>query len=315
MARTPEQIARQWEAMGDRRRNMAAEIQTNEQDRVIRPGELTFTEEWAGTRVERITSKYGNDRVYAVDGLGEYRSVTSSLSIVNKPALADWRKNQALGAMHEMLKDPKAPAQYQKMADEKNAKARIHKNNTWVSMMVEDAKKAPNQRMNETRDFGNQAHELIEHILLGDNGYEVTKPYAHIAEGFQMWQRDSGLRVVATEIMVWHPHFEYAGTIDMVCRRVGGSNDGALAVADTKTGGIYNESAMQLAAYAKALEFLTGEEVPEAWALQLPRERNPEEPDSFYEAHRLEDMPHWLDAFMQAHLLAPMMEKEAWQTT
>jgi len=72
---------------------------------------------------------------------------------------------------------------------------------------------------------------------------------------------------------------------------------------------------MQLAAYAKALQHMTGEEGPEAWALRLPRERNPEESDSFYEAHRLEDMPHWLDAFMQAHLLAPMMEKEAWQVT
>ena len=28
---------------------MASEIQTNEQDRVIRPGELTFTDEWAGS--------------------------------------------------------------------------------------------------------------------------------------------------------------------------------------------------------------------------------------------------------------------------
>ena len=295
---------------------MATEIQTNEQDRVVRPGELTFTEEWAGTRVERITSKYGNDRVYAIDGLGEYRSVTSSLSIVNKPALADWRKNQALGAMHEMLKDPKAPAQYQKMADEKNAKARIHKNNTWVSMMVEDAKKAPNQRMNETRDFGNYAHSVVEHIAMADamhdqESFVIEPGYAHIAEGFQMWMKDSGLRVVATEIMVWHSFLEYAGTIDLVCR----NKDGMLAVVDVKTGGVYNEAAMQLAAYAKALQHMTGEEVPEAWALQLPRERNPEEPDSFYEAHRLEDMPLWLDAFMQAHLLAPMMEKEAWQIT
>ena len=304
---------------------MASEIQTNEQDRVIRPGELTFTDEWAGTRVERIDSKYGNDRVYAIDGLGEYRSVTSSLGIINKPALADWRKNQALGAMQDMLKDPKAAGRYQKLADEKNAKARIHKNNTWVSMMVEEAKKAPNLNMNAARDFGTYAHSVVEHIAMAQSNDErlgrdadrapesfvIGPEYAHIAEGFQMWQRDSGLTIVATEIMVWHSFYEYAGTIDMVCR----NKDGMLAVADLKTGGIYNETAMQLAAYAKALQHMTGEEVHEAWALRLPRERNPEESDGFYEAHRLEDMPHWLDAFMQAHLLTPLMEKEAWQTT
>jgi hypothetical protein len=284
--------------------------QLNEQDRVIRPGELTFTDEWAGTRVERIDSKYGNDRVYAIDGLGEYRSVTSSLGVINKPALADWRKNKALDKMQELLKDPKAAGEYQKLADAKNAKARIHKNNTWVSMMVEEAKKAPNQNMTEARDFGTQAHSVVENILLyGTHEYGIE--YAHIAEGFHMWQRDSGLTVVATELMVWHPFYEYAGTIDMVCR----NKDGMLAIADLKTGGLYNEAAMQLAAYAKALQHLTGEEVLEAWALRLPRERNPEEPDSFYEAHQLDDMPHWLDAFMEAHLLTPLLEKEAWQTT
>ena len=299
--------------------------QLNEQDRVIRPGELTFTDEWAGTRVERIDSKYGNDRVYAIDGLGEYRSVTSSLSVINKPALADWRKNKALDKMQEMLKNPKAAGEYQKLADAKNAKARIHKNNTWVSMMVEEAKKAPNQNMTEARDFGNYAHSVVEHIAMAQSNDErldrdvdrapesfvIGPEYAHIAEGFQMWMKDSGMRVVASELMVWHSFYEYAGTIDLVCR----NKDGMLAVVDVKTGGVYNEAAMQIAAYAKALQHLTGEEVPEAWALRLPRERNMEEPDNFYEAHQLDDMPHWLDAFMEAHLLTPLLEKEAWQTT
>jgi hypothetical protein len=289
--------------------------QLNEQDRVMRSGELTFTDEWAGTRIERIDSKYGNDRVYAIDGLGEYRSVTSSLGIINKPALADWRKNIALDKVQDLLKDPKAAGEYQKLADAKNAKARIHKNNTWVSMMIEEAKKAPNLNMTEARDFGNYAHSVVEHIAMADAMHDqepfiIGPEYAHIAEGFQMWMKDSGMRVVASELMVWHPFYEYAGTIDLVCR----NKEGMLAVVDVKTGGVYNEAAMQIAAYAKALQQLTGEEVLEGWALRLPRNRNPEEPDSFYEAYQLDDMPHWLDAFMEAHLLKPLLEKEAWQT-
>ena len=82
---------------------MANEVQTNEQDRVIRPGELTFTDEWAGTRVERTDSKYGNERFYAVDGIGEYRSVTSSLSVINKPALAAlWPNNNNMSVVLDL---------------------------------------------------------------------------------------------------------------------------------------------------------------------------------------------------------------------
>mgnify|MGYP003646295681 CR=1 FL=1 len=304
---------------------MANEVQTNEQDRVIRPGELTFTDEWAGTRVERTDSKYGNERFYAVDGVGEYRSVTSSLSVINKPALADWRKNKALDKMLLMMNDNKEQRRYQKLADEKNAKARIHKNNTAASMMVADAKKAPTQLMETARDFGTYAHSVVEHIAIADanderlgrnvdrsaESFVIGPEYAHIAEGFKMWLQDSGMTVVATEIMVWHSFYEYAGTIDLVCR----NKDGMLAVVDIKTGGIYNEAAMQLAAYAKALQHLTGEEVAEVWALRLPRERGKDSGDQFYEAHQLDDVPYWLDTFMAAHLLTPLVEKQAWQTT
>ena len=304
---------------------MANEVQTNEQDRVIRPGELTFTDEWAGTRVERTDSKYGNERFYAVDGIGEYRSVTSSLSVINKPALADWRKNKALDKMLLMLNNPKEQRQYQKLADEKNAKARIHKNNTWASMMIADAKKAPSQLMETARDFGTYAHSVVEHVAIADanderldreldrpaESFVIGPEYAHIAEGFKMWLQDRGMKVVATEIMVWHSFYEYAGTIDLVCR----NKDGMLVVVDVKTGGIYNEDAMQLAAYAKALQHLTGEEVAEVWALRLPRERSEDAGDRFYEAHQLDDVPYWLDTFMAAHLLTPLVEKQAWQTT
>ena len=77
--------------------------------------------------------------MYAIDGLGEYTSVTSSLNVISKPQLLDWRKNRALDKVQLLLRDPKARVNYQKLADEKNDRARKHKNNTWTSMMVEDA--------------------------------------------------------------------------------------------------------------------------------------------------------------------------------
>ena len=296
-------------------------IQVNEQDRII--GELRFTDEWAGTRVERTDSQYGNDRVYAIDGLGEYTSVTSSLNVISKPQLLDWRKNRALDKVQLLLRNPQAKANYQKLADEKNDRARKHKNNTWTSMMVEDAKKAPAEIMEQTREFGNYAHSLVEHMVLAENNdrilnrerdrppesFIIGPEYAHIAEGFQAWQRDNALTVVATELMVWHSFHEYAGTIDLVVR----DHAGDLGIIDLKTGGIYNEAAMQLAAYAKALAHLTGEKVEQAWALQLPRERSDTDTnEEFYQFYKLEDLPHWFDGFKAAKELAPYSQEEAW---
>lgn len=278
-------------------------IQVNEQDRII--GELRFTDEWAGTRVERTDSKYGNDRVYAIDGLGEYTSVTSSLNIINKPRLADWRKNRALDKMQLLLPQQ---TKYQQLADEKNTKARKHKNNTWQSMMREEASKAPGEIMEASRVFGNESHELIELALLSGDVH-VDPAYAHIYEGFTAWQRDTGLTVVATELMVWHSFHEYAGTIDMVIR----TDSGALGVIDIKTGGVFNEAAMQLAAYAKALRHLTGEQVEHAWVLQLPRERSKTDAtEELYQFVKLADLPHWFDGFKAAKELAPYSEEEAW---
>jgi hypothetical protein len=302
MARTPEQIAQQWESLG-RKDSMPDTIQANEQDRII--GELRFTDEWAGTRVERTDSKYGNDRVYAIDGLGEYTSVTSSLSVINKPRLADWRKNRALDKMQLLLPQQ---AKYQQLADEKNAKARKHKNNTWQSMMREEASKAPGEIMEASRVFGNESHELIELALLS-NDVHVDPAYAHIYEGFTAWQRDTGLTVVATELMVWHSFHEYAGTIDMVVR----TDSGVLGVIDIKTGGVFNEAAMQLAAYAKALQHLTGEPVEHAWVLQLPRERSTTDTtEELYQFVELANLPYWFDGFKAAKELAPYSEEEAW---
>ena len=291
-------------------------IQVNEQDRII--GELRFTDEWAGTRVERTDSKYGNDRVYAIDGLGEYTSVTSSLNVINKPKLVDWRKNRTLDKVELLLSQPAQIAKYKAVADEKNARAKKHNANnpkvrwndshTWHSFMREDAKKAPGEIMEASRMFGNESHELIELALLSGD-IQVDPAYAHIYEGFTAWQRDTGLAVVATELMVWHSFHEYAGTIDLVVR----DHAGDLGIIDLKTGGIYNEAAMQLAAYAKALAHLTGEKVEQAWALQLPRERSDTDTnEEFYQFYKLEDLPHWFDGFKAAKELAPYSQEEAW---
>ena len=136
--------------------------------------------------------------------------------------------------------------------------------------------------------------------------------YGSIIEGFQAWFRDSDLQILASELMVYHPAYKYAGTIDLVCRHAGTAE---LVVIDVKTGGVFDEAAMQVSAYATALEYLTNDPVSEAWVLQLPRERPDKwDADKLYEVHKVKSIPAYHDAFIGAMQLQERLKEEAWIT-
>ena len=72
-------------------------------------------------------------------------------------------------------------------------------------------------------------------------------------------------------------------------------HDNRLVALDWKTSnGIYLEYALQVAAYAKALEEMTGEKVHEAWTVRLGK-RTPE-----FEAKKVEDIETAFIAFRAA---------------
>ena len=139
-----------------------------------------------------------------------------------------------------------------------------------------------------------------------------TEQYIPIVEGFQSWLRRSDLQILASELMVYHPAYKYAGTIDLVCRHEGTAE---LVVIDVKTGGVFDEAAMQVSAYATALEYLTNDPVSEAWVLQLPRERPDKwDADKLYQVHKVESIPTYHEAFIDAMNLRERLKGEAWTT-
>ena len=84
--------------------------------------------------------------------------------------------------------------------------------------------------------------------------------------------------------------YGYAGAMDAVAY-----HEGRLVALDWKTSnGIYSEYALQVAAYAKALEEMTGEEVHEAWIVRLGK-RAPE-----FEAKKVQDIESVFIAFRAA---------------
>ena len=120
-----------------------------------------------------------------------------------------------------------------------------------------------------SRDFGVGVHAALESVLAQD-GREIEIPiqYSDALDAVLKWlaagDSDGPYKVEATELPVFHPELLYAGTIDCVFRTASG-----LAVVDWKSGGgIYESHAMQIAAYAMALELMTGEAISQAWVVR-----------------------------------------------
>jgi hypothetical protein len=293
--------------------------QVNEQDR-IKAGTFEFLDEYKGRRVNQYTTPRGG-RHYEVEGYQfDFASVTSITGVVNKRGIPDWYKRMGIEKATDIMDKPGVRERLELQAKGKNDRARKHKNHTWQTELYEEAKVGPQEAMDFAADFGIQAHEIIEDIAMADirngaiNQFLLTElpEYNAIIEGFQGWFRDNDLAIVASELMVYHPAYKYAGTIDLVCRREGTAE---LVVIDVKTGGVFDEAAMQISAYSQALEYLTGDPVSEAWVLQLPRDRPIKwDADKLYEIYKVNDIQEYFDAFDTAHKLRGLLEKEAWSS-
>ena len=228
-----------------------------------------------------------NGRHYRVEGFSElFPSVTNVLGVISKPALVPWARNVALQSVRETL------TEYMQMepsvidAD-------------WVASVIDRAKKKPDQVRDEAGDFGTQAHLLIEQII---NGLEPDIPpeMQIVVDNFFGWRKESGLEISLTETMVYSAKYKYAGAMDALAYR-----DGRMVAIDWKTSnGLYGEYALQVAAYAKALEEMTGEVVSEAWAVRFGK-KAPE-----FEAKKVIDLDGTFIAFRAALYLWRAMQHE-----
>ncbi len=203
------------------------------------------------TTTTKITRMDGgrNGRHYQVEGFSEpFPSVTTVLGIINKPALIPWVRNMALESVKETL--------YEHLEESIDSH--------WVEEIIEQARRRPDQIRDQAADFGTQAHILIEQIIQGLEP-DIPIEMEPVVQSFTNWRQDSGLEIQLTETMVFSGKYRYAGAMDAVAYR-----NGQLVALDWKTGnGLYPDHLLQVAAYAKALEEMSGESVTEAWAVRL----------------------------------------------
>ena len=297
-----------------------SQVQFNEQDR-IKEGTFRFGDMYAGRKVSQFTTPRGG-RHYEVDGYQfDFASVTSITGVVNKRGIPDWYKKKGIEKAIDIMSKPGAQERLELQAKGKNDRARKHKNHTWQTQLYDEAKVGPKEAMDFATEFGNDSHQLIEAMALMDIGRprldtpSTENQYIPIIEGFKAWLRDSNIELVASELMEYPPAYKYAGTIDLVGIKM--SDPLSMVVIDIKTGGVFDEAAMQISAYAEALDYLTVPEwhVDDAIVLQLPRERPDKwDADQLYEVHKVKSIPTCQDAYLNAMSLKEGLSEETWIT-
>lgn len=151
-----------------------------------------------------------------------YLSVTTALSIIDKPALRYWYGNEVYNAV---IADP--------------------------SIDRRSAHQAPYATSDKAMSRGSTVHSLVEALKHGAQVETVPEKFQGYLDGFKQWMTDFNVELQEQERTVFSAT-GYAGTLDLLAS----VNRGPLPlVIDVKTGkNIYPEAFLQTSAYQGALK-------------------------------------------------------------
>lgn len=165
-------------------------------------------------------------------------SVTTALSILNKPALVNWAANMAANSINEAWK-PGVP--YDELE---------------IQAIIEGGRKAHWQRKTDAGLTGTFVHKWVEDYINGKNpGMPVNDNLKQAVERWLEWVEKHKVEFLLSEQQIYSRKYNYTGTLDFICKM-----DGKMYIGDLKTStGIYPEYFIQTAAYRQARQ----EEFPE----------------------------------------------------
>lgn len=239
----------------------------------------------------------GNRRYYQVVGDpqvpegAQLASVTTILNVMAKAGLIPWARNMSLAKVRATL------------YDHLESETRVI-DAAWVDQIIEEARARPDEIRDEAADFGTRAHDVIERILRAEaEEEEVVVPgdLRQAIENFMTWKARAGIEIALAETMVYSAKHLYAGTMDAF-----GWRGGQPIALDWKTSnGLYPEAALQVSAYAKAYEEMTGQRC-EAAVVRFGKTR----PD--FEVREVADIDASFNAFLAAQALYAGTKAAAW---
>ena len=178
-----------------------------------------------------------------------------------------------------------------------------------IEEALQQAKNYPDEARDAAAAKGTAIHEAIYNWeTIGERPDDAVENQA--VQAYDEWRTQVPMEVVASELTGWSPSDQYAGTIDQVCR----NSNGHWSVIDFKTGGAYPEAALQVAAYANALEELTGIPVDDAWILRIPRDQPADgSPQFFTKYMNCDHIQSNFEAFRNAlYLQRALKDSEIW---
>lgn len=158
-------------------------------------------------------------------------SVTSILSTLDKPALMDWKLNQALTAADANKRQEGETLEY------------------WIGRIKDTA----HDQVVEAADKGSEIHKALEECTAGAPVPSDLEPFVR---PFLNWLAEKGLRQTGREVRIVNGKYGYAGTTDCLFS-YGQAGKGSIDYKTKKTKpgqavDSYPEHKMQLAAYAAA---------------------------------------------------------------
>ena len=219
---------------------------------------------------------------YDINGVRHER-VTTLLGVINKPALVPWAIKSTTAKFRSIL--------------EESVNTTIDP--VWIEAALANAKDAADEARDAAADKGSEIHLAIQEFVT-QGLWPTDEVVNQCVLAYHEWSRTNPMEPVASEFTVWSPSERYAGTID----EIGLLPNGHFTVIDFKTGGAYPEHALQVAAYANALEELTGVPVDSAWLLRIPRDQ-PEDgsPQFFAKTMDIDQIQDNYEAFRNAMYL------------
>lgn len=160
-------------------------------------------------------------------------SVTTILSIINKPALVAWSANTAVASVAEAIEPGKSYDEIE------------------LQRIFESAKKAHTRQKVDAGNIGTFIHEWIEKYIHNERPKMPVNPSLREAvEQFLDWKNTNKVEFILSEQVVFSKKYSYIGTLDFIC-----TIDGKPYIGDTKTSNaIYPEYFLQTSAYRQARE-------------------------------------------------------------
>lgn len=269
----------------------------------------TYDDKWSDNRGQ-------SERYYHISDWDPMPSVTTVLDMISKPPLKAWFQKISLKKLEEIALATPWPEKPQRNENKNNKledpnvyDRRIDR--IWKRTVIgalKDARQEPIRLRNTAADHGTRAHQAIHYVGNGGSVEDLEEEVVGTALAYQEWIRQANIKILHQEIMVWHPSYNYAGTIDAV----GVTHDNKLVVVDWKTGsGIYSESALQVSAYAAALSQITSQPVDECWVVRIPKQ-SPDDP-KVLEQKQVADWEHTFQSgFLPALYLWQTYHQPIW---